>query len=84
MIFKEVCIAKSRIDNAAAVAFVQRSMRYDSEITLELGTRKINGKSLMGVISMGLKKGDKLVVLAAGDDEKAAVDDLAAVLEKGV
>lgn len=80
MIFKEICFVKQRLDNQDAVKVVQRTMRYDSEITFEYGTRKINGKSIMGIVSMGLKAGDKLTVLATGDDEKAAVDDVAALL----
>ena len=80
MIFKEICFTKTRLDNQDAVKVVQRTMRYDSEITLEHGTRKINAKSIMGIVSMGLKGGDKLTVFAAGDDEKAAVEDIAALL----
>ena len=53
MIFKEICFTKTRLDNQDAVKVVQRTMRYDSEITLEHGTRKINAKSIMGIVSMG-------------------------------
>lgn len=81
MIFKEITFAKERLDNQDAVKAVQRTMRYDSEITFEFGTKKINGKSIMGIISMGLQRGDKLTVLAVGDDEKAAVEDIAEFME---
>lgn len=84
MIFKEICFKKQRLDNQDAVKVVQRTMRFDSEITFEYGVRKINAKSIMGIISMGLKSGDKLVVLAVGDDEKAAVEDVAALMETGL
>lgn len=80
MIFKEIVFQRERLDNEGAVKLVQRAMRYDSDVTLEFGLRKMNGKSLMGVISMGLKRGDKLTVIANGDDERAALDDLAALL----
>ncbi len=48
-------------------------MRYDSEITFEMGTKKINGKSLMGVISMALKSDDVVTVIAKGDDQEDAL-----------
>lgn len=84
MIFKEITFKKERLDNQDAVKVVQRTMRYDSEVTFEFGARKINGKSIMGIISMGLKGGDKLVVLAVGDDEKAAAEDIAGLIENGL
>lgn len=80
MIFRETAYGGQRLSGEDAVRLVQRAMRYDSDITLESGLRKMNAKSLMGVISMGLKNGDKVTVIASGDDEIQAVDDLAGLL----
>ena len=53
-------------------------MVYDSEITFEMGTKKINGKSLMGVISMALKSDDVVTVIGKEFDKE---DALAAALK---
>lgn len=80
MIFTEIEFTRDRMTHEDAAELTRRAMRYDSEITLEYGTRKLNAKSLMGVLSMGLKQGERVTVLAVGDDEKAAVEDLSALL----
>lgn len=82
MIFREIVFAGERLDAGASAGLVQRAMRYDSDVTLETGLRKINGKSLMGVVSMGLKHGDRLTVIASGDDEKRALDDITDYLNR--
>lgn len=73
MIFRETKVGKS-FTQEDAQKLVARSMRYDSEITLESGSKKINGKSLMGVIGMTLRKGDAVTVIAKGDDQEEALD----------
>ena len=78
MIFRELTVTKEGvISNTDAQTVVQRAMRYDSEIVFEQGTRKINAKSLMGVLSMGLKGGDKLMVIVKGDYQDEALEDIA-------
>lgn len=77
MVIKEIEIKKpDGVQNRDAQAIVQRTMRYDSEIYFEWKSRKINAKSLMGVISMGLKDGDKIMVIVKGHDQDEAVADL--------
>lgn len=66
--------------HAEAQKLVAHCMRYDSEITMELGTKKINGKSLMGVISMALKPGDTVTIIAKGDDQEQATADIVRIL----
>ncbi|MDE6397878.1 MAG: HPr family phosphocarrier protein [Clostridiales bacterium] len=73
MIFRETKVGKNFAQEDAQ-KLVARSMRYDSEITLESGSKKINGKSLMGVIGMTLRKGDTVTVIAKGDDQEEALD----------
>lgn len=79
MVFKETRIGKS-FDNASAQKLVAKCMRYDSEIILEMGTKKINGKSLMGVISLNFKKGDSVTVIAKGDDQDEALESAVKIL----
>lgn len=81
MVIKEVEVVKEDgLMNRDAQVLVRHAMRYDSEITYERGTRKINAKSIMGVVSMGLRKGDKVMIIAVGDDCEAAASDLSALL----
>lgn len=83
MIFKELEVKQSEgITNVNAQNLVQRAMRYDSEIMFEQGTRKINAKSLMGVLAMGLKKGDKVMIIVKGDDQEDALKDIALLFDR--
>ncbi len=79
MVFKEATVRKLYL-HTDAQRLVARCMRFDSEITLEMGTKKINAKSLMGVISMQLKKGDCVTVIAKGDDQEEALGETVKVL----
>ena len=72
MVFKDTAVGRV-FTHTAAQQIVGRCMRYDSEITFEMGTKKINGKSLMGVISMALKSDDVVTVIAKGDDQEDAL-----------
>lgn len=79
MVFKETVVGHdfTRID---AQKFVSHCMRYDSEIMLEMGTKKINGKSLMGIVSMVLKKGVSVTVITKGDDQEEALGEAVKLL----
>lgn len=79
MIFRETTAGRNFAQEDAQ-KLVARSMRYDSEITLESGSKKINGKSLMGVISMAIRKGDAVTVIAKGDDQEEALDTVIKLL----
>lgn len=52
---------------------VQEASKYDSTIYIQSGEKKVNAKSIMGMMSLGLANGEELVVLADGVDEEAAV-----------
>jgi catabolite repression HPr-like protein len=83
MVIKEIEIAKA--DNFTAkdaqniAAF---AMRFDSEIYFEWKSRKINAKSIMGVISMTLKSGDKLIIIAKGSDDTKALSEMESYFSK--
>lgn len=59
---------------------VQEAGKFDSRIHLEIGTKKVNAKSIMGMMSLGLTNGDNLTIIADGSDEEAAVAALAEFL----
>lgn len=56
-----------------AAMFVQVAGGFSSQIFVEKGNKKINAKSIMGVLSLGVKQGEKIYVFANGKDEKDAI-----------
>ena len=55
---------------------VQEASKYDSTIYIQSGEKKVNAKSIMGMMSLGLDNGDQLNVSADGSDEQIAVDNI--------
>ena len=53
--------------------FVQVASQYESTIYVEVDDKKVNAKSIMGMLSLGLDNGETLTVVADGSDESAAV-----------
>ena len=74
---KEVVISNVAEEHSNPVAeLVQVACRFDSEIILESNNRRINAKSIMGMMSLGLCAGEELTVAAEGADEQTAVDNI--------
>ncbi|MBN1699236.1 MAG: HPr family phosphocarrier protein [Spirochaetales bacterium] len=59
-----------------AALLVQTASKYNSKILIEKGTERINGKSIMGVISLGATYQTQLKIIADGEDEKDAIEAL--------
>lgn len=55
---------------------VQEASKYESTIYIECGQKKVNAKSIMGVMSLSLDSGEELCVSAHGSDEKTAVNNI--------
>lgn len=53
--------------------FVQIASKYASSVYVELADKKVNAKSIMGMMSLSLQKGEKLNVVVDGDDESEAL-----------
>jgi phosphotransferase system HPr (HPr) family protein len=62
---------------------VQVASQYDSSIYVECDSRRVNAKSIMGMMTLGLIAGEKVVVVAEGADEERAVDGIAKYLTEG-
>ncbi len=60
-----------------AAMIVKTANEFDSDIYLELDDMKVNGKSIMGIITLGANYKAKLKIIAEGDDEKEAVEAIA-------
>lgn len=55
---------------------VQEASKYESRIYIECEGKRVNAKSIMGMMSLGLDAGEELVVEAEGTDEQVAVDNI--------
>lgn len=64
--------------------FIQTAGRYDSSIYVDCGDRRVNAKSIMGMMTLGLFEGQELVVTADGPDEAEAIRGLEEYLSAGV
>ena len=70
---KEIVVSTvSKYDNPIA-ELVQVACRYDSNITLESNDRKINAKSIMGIMAFNPSKGMTVNIVAEGKDEEEAL-----------
>lgn len=59
-----------------ATFFIQKANEFKSTIWVEKEERKVNAKSLLGVLSLGITKGTSIIVMADGADEQEAVTTL--------
>jgi len=67
-----------------AAMFVQVAGRFSSLIFVEKGNKKINAKSIMGVLSLGVKQGEKIYIFANGKDEDEAIGALEKLVDSDV
>ena len=72
---------KEGFDTREVAMCVQTASSFRSEIHLTDGVRRMNAKSIMGMIALGLALGDSVTVEASGEDEENAVSALASFLE---
>ena len=63
-----------------ATFFIQKSNEYESSIWVEVDESRVNAKSLLGVLSMGILQGTVIRLMADGPDEKEAIEGLCEVL----
>ena len=63
-----------------ATFFIQKANEFKSSIWIEKEDRKVNAKSLLGVLSLGIVKGTSVNLVADGSDEKEALNTLAALI----
>lgn len=77
MIQKSMKIQLSSGLEARPVAvLVQKASQYDSTVYIQAEGKKVNAKSIMGMMSLGLDMGEEVTVIADGDDESAAIDSI--------
>ncbi|MCL2773165.1 MAG: HPr family phosphocarrier protein [Oscillospiraceae bacterium] len=67
-----------------ATFFVQKANSYKGSIWVEKGDRRVNAKSLLGVLSLGIGKGTTITLISDGVDEEGAISGLAELIQSGL
>ena len=67
----------------AATFFIQKANEFKSSIWVEKDERRVNAKSLLGVLSLGIVGGTDIRIIADGVDEQLAVDSLVRLIDNG-
>ena len=82
---KEVIVrCESGLHNRQATYFVQKANEFESSIQLESGSRRMNAKSLLGIMSLSIVTGATVNLSAEGNDAEEAVNALEALLQRDV
>ena len=77
MLSKEVVVQNQvGLHARPATFFIQKANEFKSSIWVEKDERKVNAKSLLGVLSMGITKGTAMTIIADGADETDAIREL--------
>ena len=84
MISKDVAV-KNQVGLHArpATFFIQKANEFKASIWVEKEERKVNAKSLLGVLSLGITKGTTINIIADGPDEEAAIESLTQLITTG-
>ena len=77
---QKAIVIKSALDARQAAYFVQTAGKFEAEIHVSVEEKKINAKSIMGVIALNMQEGQTAVITAEGNGEAEAAEELAAVL----
>ena len=82
MVSKTIKVNLAADAEARPVAvLVQKASQFDSKVYIQSGDRKINAKSIMGMMSLGFGNGDALEIEANGPDEEVAVEEMKNYIE---
>lgn len=71
---------QSGLQSKSAAVFIQKASGYKSDIWIEKEERKANGKSLLGLLSLGIGFGSRVSIIAEGEDEDRAANELESFL----
>lgn len=85
MFEREIVVqCESGLHNRQATYFVQKANEFESSIWVETGDRKMNAKSLLGIMSLGIVTGTSVNLIASGADAEAAVNALETLLRQDI
>lgn len=84
MLVKEVVVQNQvGLHARPATFFIQKANEFKSSIWVEKEERRVNAKSLLGVLSLGIVGNTKIRIIADGTDEEEAVDGLVKLVQSG-
>ena len=84
MLVKDVVVQnKVGLHARPATFFIQKANEFNSSIWVEKEERRVNAKSLLGVLSLGIVGGTGIRIIADGSDEAAAIDSLVQLIQAG-
>jgi phosphocarrier protein len=84
-IVKEVAVRNAQgLHARPAAMFVQIASRYNSSVTIYREEEKINGKSIMGILTLGIQPGTVVKLEIDGEDAQEVLDELAELLNREV
>ena len=80
---KKICISSGKNQGGRPVALLgQAASRFDCHIDVEYHDKKVNAKSIIGMMSLGLNFGEDVIIYADGDDEVQAINDIEKCLQQ--
>jgi catabolite repression HPr-like protein len=75
---------KTGLQARQAALFVQEANRYKADIFLQKDDKKVNAKSIMGIMSLAIARGTTVKLIAEGNDENEAIEGLSSFIQKEV
>ena len=82
MFLKDVTVKNQvGLHSRPATFFIQKANEFKSSIWVERDERRVNAKSLLGILSLGISKGTDITIIADGNDEADAVEGLTALVD---
>lgn len=71
----------SDLEARPVAMLVQVASQFESQIYVECESKRVNAKSIMGMMTLGLSEGEEVVITADGEDEEQAVESIEAYLK---
>ena len=82
MIRKSVTINCEGLEARPIAMLVQKASQFTSKVHIEIGNKKVNAKSIMGMMSLSVCGGDEIVVVTEGEDEEVAANEIELYLSR--
>ena len=80
---KVTIINETGLHARPASMFVKKASEFKSSVELIFGGEKVNAKSIMGIMKLGLAKGTEVVIETHGEDEELALNSIVELIESG-
>ena len=76
MIKTSVTINCEGLEARPIAMLVQKASQFSSKVQIEVGTKKVNAKSIMGMMSLGIARGESINIITDGSDEEEAMNGI--------